>query len=71
MKKFITLLLVLYVGGYIAFRNTFSETWEKDKATYVMFPAGPVGLALYYAWRPLSYADAQMTGIGAHIGPHP
>jgi hypothetical protein len=70
MKKFVTLLVVLYIGGYVAFRQSFTETWEKDKANYVIFPARPVGLALYYGWRPLSYVDAQLTGIGAHIGPH-
>lgn len=70
MRKFWLLLLVLYAGGYVAFRHTFAEVWEKDNATYVMFPAGPVGLALYYMWRPLSYADSKLTGIGTQIGPH-
>jgi hypothetical protein len=70
MRKFVVLLLVLYVGGYITFRNTFFEIWDKDKAAYVVFPTGPVGLALYYFWRPLSYADTRLTGVGAHIGPH-
>lgn len=70
MRKFWLLLLILYVGGYLAFRQTFAQVWEKDQAAYVMFPAGPVGLALYYMWRPLSYTDGKLTGIGTHIGPH-
>jgi hypothetical protein len=70
MRKFWIILLILYVGGYYAFRQAFTETWDKDKASYVMFPKGPVGLGLYYLWRPLSYLDQRMTGTGAHIGPH-
>ncbi|MEQ1672195.1 MAG: hypothetical protein ABL893_15175 [Hyphomicrobium sp.] len=70
MKKFLVLLFLIYVGGYIGFRQSFSEVWEKDKASYVIFPEGDVGHALYYLWRPMSYIDGQLTGRGAHIGPH-
>lgn len=69
MKKLVVLLLVLYVGGYLAFRQTNAQVWERDKQTYVIFPAGN-GAALYYLWRPLSYLDAAITGMRAHIGPH-
>jgi hypothetical protein len=61
--------LVLYVGGYIAFRQARAETWAHDRQTYVIFPEG-AGRALYYLWRPLSYLDTRLTGMGAHIGPH-
>lgn len=70
MRRLLLLALVLYVAGYAAFRQTHVETWEKDNASYVIFPEGDVGRALYYAWRPLSYADQRLTGVGAHIGPH-
>ncbi len=70
MRKFWLLLLVFYVGGYIAFRQSFAEPWDKDNRTYVMFPEGPVGLGLYYLWRPLSYIDQNVSGYGAHFGPH-
>lgn len=70
MRSFWIVLLIVYLGGYAAFRQTFAEVWAKDQAMYVMFPAGPVGLTLYYLWRPLSYADQKLTGTGTHIGPH-
>ena len=61
--------ILLYVGGYIAFRQTHVEVWERDKLAYVIFAEG-YGRPLYYAWRPLSYLDAAMTGMRHHIGPH-
>ena len=69
MKKFVVLLLVLYVGGYLVFRQTNAQVWERDNQSYVIFPQGN-GVALYYLWRPLSYLDARLTGMRAHIGPH-
>ncbi len=74
MKRRTLLLLavavVVYLGGYLAFRATRSEVWSHDGRSYVIFPANGAGQALYYAWRPLSYADAALTGRQAHIGPH-
>ncbi len=70
MRRLLLLALVLYVAGYAAFRQTHVETWEKDNASYVIFPEGDFGRALYYGWRPLSYVDHRLTGVGAHIGPH-
>ncbi len=70
MRKFLLFLALLYTGGYIAFRQTHTETWDKDKASYVIFPENDAGRALYYAWLPMSYVDGQLTGTGAHIGPH-
>jgi hypothetical protein len=62
-------LIALYVGAYVVFRQANSEVWERDRRTYVMFPAG-YGTALYYVWRPLSYVDGSLTGMQFHIGPH-
>lgn len=77
MRKFWLLLLILYLGGYGAFRQTHLEIYEKvfddgmkDKEAYVMFPENGGGKALYYLWRPLSYVDECVTGIGTHIGRH-
>jgi hypothetical protein len=60
---------LLYVGGYVGFRLTHVEVWERDKQAYVIFPES-YGRPLYYAWRPLSYLDATLTGMRHHIGPH-
>ena len=66
----VLLALVAYAGGYAVFRQTNEEVWPQDNRTYVIYPAGAVGQALYYAWPPLSYADSALTGIQFHIGPH-
>jgi hypothetical protein len=66
----VALVLVLYVGAYVWFRQTSTEIWERDKQAYVIFPAGNGGGALYYLWRPLSYVDGSLTGMRFHIGPH-
>lgn len=60
--------LAVYVASYAAFRAARTEVWERDGEAYVIYPAG--GRALYYAFRPLSYADAALTGRRSHIGPH-
>ena len=65
----LVIAVLLYVGGYIAFRLSHVETWERDKQAYVIFPES-YGRPLYYAWRPLSYLDAALTGMRHHIGPH-
>lgn len=62
-------VLLIYAGSYLLFRQANIEVWERDKRPYVIFPTG-TGSALYYAWRPLSYADGAVTGMGFHIGPH-
>jgi len=67
--RIIGLIVVLYLGSYIAFRLTNLEIWESDRHAYVIFPAG-VGSAFYYFWRPLSYADGALTGMRFHIGSH-
>jgi hypothetical protein len=69
VTRFIVVVLLLYVGAYIAFRQTHIEIWERDKQAYVIFPER-FGSTLYYLWRPLSYADRAFTNMGFHIGPH-
>jgi hypothetical protein len=59
-------VLVVYLAGYLAFRETHIEVWERDQRAYVIFPCS----ALYYLWRPLSYVDGALTGMQFHIGPH-
>jgi hypothetical protein len=65
----VVLTLALYLGAYVAFRQTHIEVWERDKQAYVIFPQG-YGSALYYLWRPLSYVDGAVTKMRFHIGPH-
>jgi hypothetical protein len=59
-------LVVVYVLSYGGFRQTHTEVWERDSNAYVIFPSA----GLYYAYRPLTYADAFLTGMRFHIGPH-
>jgi hypothetical protein len=73
MPRAITILiavLVVYAGSYLMFRQSNIEVWDRNKQAYVIFPTGGPGSALYYAWRPLSYLDGAITGMGFHIGPH-
>ncbi len=57
----LAVLLLLYVGSYVVFRQTHTEVWERDQKAYVIFPPS-FGGALYYLWRPLSYIDGAATG---------
>ncbi len=61
-------VVLIYVGTYVGFRQTHIENWEQDKLDYVIFPPG--GQALYYLYRPLTYIDSALTGMRFHIGPH-
>ena len=70
MMRILSILAILYVASYAAFRQTHIEVWAKDKAAYVIFPESAVGKSLYYFWRPLSYADGMASGVRFHIGPH-
>jgi hypothetical protein len=65
----IAFFLILYIGSYLAFRLSNVEVWQHDRHAYVIFPPG-IGAAVYYLWRPLSYADGALTGMRFHIGPH-
>jgi hypothetical protein len=60
----------VYIGAYVAFRQTQTEVWQRDQHAYVIFPAGGYGTLLYYGWRPLTYVDGALTGMRFHIGPH-
>ena len=70
VAKLLIVLLVIYVGAYAVFRQARQEVWQTDQKAYVIFPSGPLGQALYYAWRPLSRVDRALTGMRTHIGPH-
>ncbi len=59
-------LFICYAGSYLAFKATHTEVWSRDDQSYVIFP----GRLSYYAFRPLSYLDARLTGMRFHIGPH-
>jgi hypothetical protein len=64
----IVVMILLYLASYLVFRFTHVETREKDQRTYVIFPER--NNALYYFFRPLTYADAALTDMRFHIGPH-
>lgn len=71
IKKFALALVccaVIWALSYALFRVTHTEVWEKDGHSYVIFPKDAI--ALYYFYRPISYVDGAITGIGFHIGPH-
>ncbi len=63
----ILLIIFLYLSGYIIFRQTNTEIWEKDKNAYVIFPENKI---LYYIYRPVSLIDGKITGMRFHIGRH-
>jgi hypothetical protein len=60
--------LALYLIAYVGFRASRTEVWERDGNPYVIYPPGAT--TLYYLFRPLSYADAALTGTQTHVGPH-
>jgi hypothetical protein len=68
LVRWIAVLLVLYIAAYIVFRQMSIEVWEKDKQAYVIFPERAAWT--YYLFRPLVLADARLTGMRFHIGPH-
>ena len=41
---------------------------QQDSTRYVVFPTDAQG-ALYHFYRPLSFADEQLTGMKRHLGP--
>lgn len=69
MRLALGIAALLYLAGYEVIRFTNAEVWEKDYETYVIFPKSPI--ALYYAYRPLTYLDGALTGMRFHVGPHP
>ena len=61
---------LIYVGGYVVYRQTNIEVSPHDQRSYVIFPSGTSsGALLYYIWLPLSLIDGALTSTGSHIGP--
>jgi hypothetical protein len=60
--------VMAYLAAYGGFRATHMEMGPRDDRAYVIYPEGAV--ALYYLFRPMAYADAALTGVGSHLGPH-
>jgi len=61
-------IFLFYLLSYFYIRQTRTEVWEKDKNSYVIFPADKI--YLYYFYRPLSYVDGTITGMRFHIAQH-
>ncbi len=61
-------ICAIYIGSYLAFRITHIEVRERDRQPYVIFPKDQMVLFRFY--RPLTYADAVLTGMRFHLGPH-
>ena len=68
LTKLLFLAIFAYCASYLFFRTLNIEVWDQDNRAYVIFPED--GRIVYLLFRPLSYADAALTGTGAHIGPH-
>ena len=69
-KKLLAAALVLvgvYFGSYLGFRQFNQELWPQDGNVYVIFPENKI---LYYGYRPLVIVDSAITGMRFHIGPH-
>ncbi|MDD2716831.1 MAG: hypothetical protein PHW04_13135 [Candidatus Wallbacteria bacterium] len=65
---FLLIIVLTYFSNYLAFRHSNIQTWKKNEQQYVIFPKEQI--AIYYLFRPASYLDGILTGMGAHIGPH-
>lgn len=59
---------MVYFAIYGWFRATHTEVWETNGRPYVIFPQNYV--VIYYIFRPLTYLDGALAGMGFHIGPH-
>lgn len=68
VKRWAIVLASVYLLGYAVLRTFSVEIWEKNGEAYVMFPERRI--ALYHAYRPLTYVDGALTGMRFHIGPH-
>lgn len=69
LAQIVLVLAILYVTSYIVLRSRWTHTWDKDGSAYMHFPVSPGWVYGFY--RPLSIADAQLSGMKFHIGPHP
>ncbi|MEM7211022.1 MAG: hypothetical protein AAF479_03865 [Pseudomonadota bacterium] len=66
--RFGLIVVVVYVFAYVFFRLMNTEVWSEDDRPYVIYPKD--NRLIYLLFRPASYADALLTGMGTHIGPH-
>lgn len=64
----IAIIALSYFLSYLVFRANNTETWAQNGKPYVIFPKSKMWV--YYVYRPASYIDSKITGIGFHIGPH-
>jgi len=62
------IVVALYLASYALFRQTHIQVWNKNGKPYVIFPKG--NRVIYYFFKPLSFIDGAVTGMGFHIGPH-
>jgi hypothetical protein len=46
LGRLLLAIVVLYVGGYLVFRQARAEVWPRDGRGYVIFPEGAGGLPL-------------------------
>jgi len=64
----IAIVALFYFVSYLIFRANHTEIWTQNNKTYVIFPKSKMWL--YYLYRPATYVDGKLSGIGFHIGPH-
>ena len=60
-------VLFIYLGAYLMLRFLFVEAHTTGE-NYLIFPKDKP--LLYWAFRPMSYADEYLTGMKCHLGPH-
>jgi hypothetical protein len=53
-------IITIYIGSYTWLRAIRVERWDRDGHDYVILPRSTV---VYYAYRPLTYIDARLTGM--------
>ncbi|HEY5895813.1 MAG TPA: hypothetical protein VIT91_21545 [Chthoniobacterales bacterium] len=58
---FWSLVLAVYLLGYLIVRATLVHTWQRDGQSYVIFPEWP--RSLYYVYRPMADLDGKITGM--------
>lgn len=63
----VSAVILLYIGGYIWFRETHMSIAPSTGMDEVIFPTNRVA---YYFFRPASYIDSIANRVNTHIGPH-
>lgn len=66
---FWSLVLAIYVTGYLTIRGTSVRTLEKDGRETIVFPEWP--RSLYPIYRPMTCIDGKITGTHFRQDPHP